>query len=56
MAFVPQNFNPPEKTSIGEFVLRKLSYIDAEVDYEAVMSSIDIILKTRGGDWQFPYQ
>lgn len=49
--FIPDNFNPPKRIQLGEFVLRTLSYKDAEVDYQAVMSSIDVIKKTRGGDW-----
>lgn len=48
---VSDSFNPSIKIQLGDFLLRTLSYRDAEIDYEAVMSSIDIIQKTRGGNW-----
>lgn len=52
--FVPDNFKVPERFETPEFIIRKLSFTDAKLDYEAVMSSIDIIKKTRGGDWPSP--
>lgn len=48
---VPNNFKVPEKLETPEFIIRKLCFSDAKLDYEAVMSSIDIIKKTRGGSW-----
>lgn len=48
---VPSNFTPPETLITNNFIIRKLCYADAVMDYDAVMSSIDIIQKTRGGDW-----
>jgi hypothetical protein len=51
MKLVPDSFTVPEKLETPDFRIRKLRYHDAELDYEAVMSSIDIIQKTRGGDW-----
>jgi RimJ/RimL family protein N-acetyltransferase len=51
MPLIPENFIVPEKLVTPKFVFRKLCYADAELDYVAVMSSIDIIKKTRGGSW-----
>ena len=51
MKLVPDSFQVPEKLETPDFVIRKLVFRDAELDYKAVMSSIDIIHKTRGGDW-----
>jgi hypothetical protein len=51
MALVPASFNKPEKLEAPEFRVRKLTFRDAELDYKAVMSNIDIIRRTRGGDW-----
>lgn len=48
---VPSDFKVPEKLERQEFIIRKLCFSDAELDYKAVMSSMDIIKKTRGGDW-----
>lgn len=48
---IPGNFKVPEVFKTSEFVIRKLCFSDAELDYKAVMSSIDIIKKTRGGLW-----
>ncbi len=47
---VVNDFQVPERLETPEFVIRKLVYDDAELDYKAVMSSIAIIRKTRGGD------
>jgi hypothetical protein len=49
--FVPNDFQIPEKLETTNFIIRKLCFKDAELDYKAVMSSIDIIHKTRGGKW-----
>jgi RimJ/RimL family protein N-acetyltransferase len=48
---VPNQFQVPEKLETEEFIIRKLCFSDADLDYKAVMSSIDIIKKTRGGSW-----
>lgn len=49
--FVPEDFLPPEKVTTKDFILKKLCFADAKLDYEAVMSSIDIIHQVRGGSW-----
>jgi hypothetical protein len=49
--FIPQGFQVPERLDTPDFIIRKLCFSDANLDYEAVMSSIDIIKETRGGDW-----
>ena len=49
--FVPEGFQPKEVIEQPDFVLKKLCYSDAELDYQAVMSSIELIRKIRGGDW-----
>lgn len=52
--FVPVNFEVKETIETAEFVIKKLTVDDVEPDYQAVMSSIDIIKKTRGGtSWPF---
>ena len=48
---VPKDFKPPEKLDCGDFIVRKLTARDVYLDYLAVMSSIDIIKKVRGGSW-----
>lgn len=48
---VPKDFVIPEKLDCGEFLIRKLCAKDVYLDYVAVMSSIDIIKKVRGGNW-----
>ena len=53
-ALVPNDFQVPEKLETPDFRIRKLCFIDAELDYQAVMSSIAIIKQTRGGDWPSP--
>jgi len=50
MTFISDTFQVPQKLEAADFTLRKLCYADAELDYEAVMSSIGIIKKTRGFD------
>jgi hypothetical protein len=53
--FVPRDFIVKEEVKTSEFVLLKLNVDFLQDDYEAVMSSIEIIKKTRGGDeWPFP--
>lgn len=44
------NFTPPQFES-EKYRFRKLTANDAELDLLAVLSSIDIIHQTRGGDW-----
>lgn len=48
---VAKDFQVPEKLQTENFIIRKLCFSDAELDYKAVMSSVDIIKQTRGGDW-----
>lgn len=49
--FIPHNFLPPQKLETDDFIARKLCASDVYLDYLAVMSNIEIIRKTRGGDW-----
>jgi len=51
---VPDSFYVPQKLEHPKFIARKLCARDMYLDYMAVMSSIDIILKTRGGRWPTP--
>lgn len=51
---LPENFSVPETFSHSHFHFRPLLFSDIDIDYAAVMSSIDIIRKTRGGDWPDP--
>lgn len=51
MKLVPDSFKVPEKLGTSDFIIRKLRFSDTKLDYQAVMSSIDIIKKTRGGTW-----
>ncbi len=51
MALVPASFVVPEVLETPDFRIRKLTFRDAALDYRAVMANIDIIRKTRGGDW-----
>ena len=51
MKLVPDSFQVPQKLENPQFIIRKLCFSDADLDYKAVMSSIEIIKKTRGGDW-----
>lgn len=48
---VPETFEVPQKLESEKFIARKLCASDTDLDYKAVMSSIDIIKKTRGGNW-----
>lgn len=48
---VPKGFQVPEELKTQDFIIRKLCFSDTELDYKAVMSSIDIIKQTRGGNW-----
>jgi len=54
MKLVSDSFQVPEKFEQQEFVIRKLIFDDAELDYKAIMSSINIIQQTRGGNWPSP--
>jgi hypothetical protein len=51
MELVPESFVVPENLELQNFRIRKLAFTDVELDYKAVMSSVEIIRKTRGGDW-----
>lgn len=51
MKLVPDSFEVPRTLTTEHFLIRKLKFNDVQLDYEAVMSSIEIIRKTRGGDW-----
>lgn len=51
MKLVPNSFTIPNRLEKPDCIIRKLEYKDADLDYQAVMSSIDIIKKTRGGNW-----
>ena len=53
LMFVPKDFSPPVLEK-DDYRARKLSAKDVYLDYTAVMSSIDIIHKTRGGKWPTP--
>src|SRR5258708_3517939 len=48
---VPKDFQVPVKLQTQDFIIRKLCFNDAELDYKAVMSSINVIKQTRGGNW-----
>jgi hypothetical protein len=54
MKLIPDNITVPEKFETSKFRIRKLKAKDVYLDYLAVMSSIDIIKQTRGGDWPTP--
>jgi len=56
MKLVPDSFDVPKTLTMPGFIIRPLQVSDAELDYEAVMSSINIINQTRGGDdtWPLP--
>lgn len=53
---LPDTFNIPEEFVTPDFYFRPLRFSDIDEDYAAVMSSIDIINKTRGygGGWPDP--
>lgn len=51
---IPKNFNPPQQLVTSNFFLRKLCAHDVYRDYLAVMANMDIIRKTRGGNWPTP--
>jgi len=50
MKLVSESFKVPESLKTPDFTIRKLCLEDAALDYKAVMSSIDIIRRTRGSD------
>lgn len=54
MKLVPDSFKVPKKLETPDFIIRKFNFSDAKLDYEAVISSIDIIKETRGGEWPSP--
>ncbi len=51
MINIPDTFQAPDNIKTDYFLFRKLCFLDARLDYDAVMSSIDIIHQTRGGTW-----
>ncbi len=51
MGFIPESFNPPKELATSAFFISMLCAKDVYLDYLAVISNIDIIRKTRGGDW-----
>lgn len=51
MKLVPDTLTVPKKLETPNFLIRKLCAKDVRLDYKAVMSSLDIIQKTRGGSW-----
>lgn len=48
---IPESFQVPQQLTHSKFIARKLCASDTYLDYIAVMSSIDLIRKTRGGSW-----
>lgn len=51
---LPDTFTPPDQLVHPQFNARKLCASDVDLDYAAVMSSIDIIHQNRGGSWPSP--
>lgn len=51
MTLVPKNFNPPTQLVTSTFLISKLCAKDVYLDYPVVMSNIEIIRETRGGNW-----
>ena len=51
--FIQKNFTPTNLVK-EDYITRKLCARDVYLDYFAVISSIDIIHKTRGGTWPSP--
>lgn len=49
--FVPDDFDVPEKLETDQFRLRMLTANDAELDYDAVMSSRARLQEMSGGAW-----
>jgi len=50
MRLVPKDFEPPTLVK-KDYIAKQMTVADTRADYDAVMSSIDIIHKTRGGTW-----
>jgi len=48
---IPADFDVPQRLETPDFVIRPLRMGDVHLDYIAVMTSLDIIKSTRGGDW-----
>ena len=48
---VPSDFAIPQRLETSDLVIRPLRMRDVYFDYIAVMSSLDVIRATRGGDW-----
>lgn len=51
MKLVPDSFKVPERLVTKDFIIRKLCAKDVRLDYKAVTDSLDIIKRTRGGNW-----
>lgn len=51
---IPDSFEVPREFKNADFFIRQLLFSDIDADYDAVMSSIDIIKKTRGGGTGWP--
>lgn len=49
-----KGYVPRTKLQTNRFIVRTLVPSDAQMDYEAVMSSIDTIKAQRGGTWPKP--
>ncbi|MFH1196329.1 MAG: hypothetical protein V1720_11510 [bacterium] len=56
LTFVPENFNVPEKLITKNMLLRPLLSSDVELDYRAVMSSIDHLKGVFGPDDDWPQE
>ncbi|MBU0472592.1 MAG: GNAT family N-acetyltransferase [Bacteroidetes bacterium] len=56
LTFVPENFNVPEKLMTKQMLLRPLRSSDVELDYRAVMSSIDHLKGVFGPDDNWPQE
>lgn len=48
---VPESFVVPLRLETPQFTLRKLTVADAEADFEAVVSSRDVLHELFGPDW-----
>ncbi len=51
MKFIPENFNAPELLRTDEFIVRPLQTSDVELDYDAVMSSKEMLRVKTQSDW-----
>jgi len=53
-SFVPTDFKIPEKLETKRFKLRKLTVDDVEKDFDAVISSVDLLKGIFGPDSEWP--